>query len=199
MAAGPTASRLKPARSTSTDEPSPDGDDSFATGAVGGIDPNRVVTAVLFTDIVGSTDTAARLGDGRWRELLDRYDAMVAAEVERFRGRLIKTTGDGALATFDGPAGAIRCASALRDSARTLDLQLRQGIHIGEVERRGSDIGGIAVNLAARVQATAAPDEVLVTRTVADLVAGSGIEFQDRGEHELRGIPGRWQLLEVAG
>ena len=199
MAAGPTASRLMPARSTSTDEPSPDGDDSFVTGAVRGIDPNRVVTAVLFTDIVGSTDTAARLGDRRWRELLDRYDAMVAAEVERFRGRLIKTTGDGALATFDGPAGAIRCASALRDSARTLDLQLRQGIHIGEVERRGSDIGGIAVNLAARVQATAGPDEVLVTRTVADLVAGSGIEFQDRGEHELRGIPGRWQLLEVAG
>jgi class 3 adenylate cyclase/DNA-binding CsgD family transcriptional regulator len=199
MAAGPTASRLMPARSTSTDEPSPDGDDSFVTGAVGGIDPNRVVTAVLFTDIVGSTDTAVRLGDGRWRELLDRYDAMVAAEVERFRGRLIKTTGDGALATFDGPAGAIRCASALRHSARTLDLQLRQGIHIGEVERRGSDIGGIAVNLAARVQATAAPDEVLVTRTVADLVAGSGIEFQARGEHELKGIPGRWQLLEVAG
>jgi class 3 adenylate cyclase len=122
------------------------------TGAVRGIDPNRVVTAVLFTDIVGSTDTAARLGDRRWRELLDRYDAMVAAEVERFRGRLIKTTGDGALATFDGPAGAIRCASALRDSARTLDLQLRQGIHIGEVERRGSDIGGIAVNLAARLR-----------------------------------------------
>jgi len=166
---------------------------------VRGIDPNRVLTAVLFTDIVGSTDTAARLGDRRWRELLDHYDAMVAAEVERFRGRSIKTTGDGALATFDGPAGAIRCASALRDSARTLDLQLRQGIHIGEVERRGSDIGGIAVNLAARVQATAEPDEVLVTRTVADLVAGSGIEFQDRGEHELRGIPGRWQLLEVAG
>ena len=155
---------------------------------------------MLFTDIVGSTDTAARLGDRRWRDLLDRYDAIVAAEVERFRGRLIKTTGDGALATFDGPAGAIRCASALRDSAQTLDLQLRQGIHIGEVERRGSDIGGIAeLNLAARVQAAAGPDEVLVTRTVADLVAGSDIEFQDRGEHELRGIPGRWQLLEVAG
>jgi class 3 adenylate cyclase len=114
----------------------------------------------LFTDIVGSTDTAARLGDRRWRELLDRYDAMVAAEVECFRGRLVKTTGDGALATFDGPAGAIRCASALRDCARTVDLQLRQGIHIGEVERRGSDIGeverrgsdigGVAVNLAVR-------------------------------------------------
>jgi class 3 adenylate cyclase len=124
---------------------------------------------------------------------------MVAGEVERFRGRLIKTTGDGALATFDGPAGAIRWASALRDSARTLDLRLRQGIHIGEVERRGSDIGGIALNLAARVQAKAGPDEVLVTRTVADLVAGSDIEFLDRGEHELGGIPGRWQLLEVAG
>ena len=104
----------------------------------------------MFTDIVGSTDTAARLGDRRWRELLDRYDAMVAAEVECFRGRLVKTTGDGALATFDGPAGAIRCASALRDRARTVDLQLRQGIHIGEVERRGSDIGGVAVNLAVR-------------------------------------------------
>jgi class 3 adenylate cyclase/DNA-binding CsgD family transcriptional regulator len=169
------------------------------SGARGDIDPNRFVTAVLFTDIVGSTDTAARLGDQRWHELLDRYDAIVAAEVERVNGRLIKTTGDGAMASFDGPAAAIRCATAVRDSVRTLDLRLRQGIHIGEVERRGSDIGGIAVNLAARVQATAEPDEVLVTRTVADLVAGSGIRFEDRGEHELKGIPGRWQLLGVAG
>ena len=198
-AAGATASRPGPSRLTFTEEPSSHENESFLTGTTPGVDPSRAVTAVLFSDVVGSTDTAARLGDRRWRELLDRYDAMVVAEVEGFRGRLIKTTGDGALATFDGPARAIGCASALRDSARTLDLQLRQGIHIGEVERRGSDIGGIAVNLAARVQATARPDEVLVTRTVADLVAGSGIEFRDRGEHELRGIPGRWQLLEVAG
>jgi class 3 adenylate cyclase len=155
--------------------------------------------AVLFTDIVGSTDKAARLRDRRWGEPLDHYEAMVAAEVERFCGRLIKTTGDGALATFDRPARAIRCACMLRDSARTLDVQIRQGIHIGEVERRGSDIGGIAVNLAACVRATVGPDEVLVTRTVADLVAGSGIKFQDHGEHELKGIPGRSQLLEVAG
>jgi class 3 adenylate cyclase len=124
---------------TSTDEPSPDENESLVTGTVRGIDPNRGLTAVLSTGIVGSTDPAARLGDRHWRELLDRYDAIVAAEVERCRGRLIKTTGDGALATFDGPAGANRCANALRGSARTFDLQLRQGIQIGEVERRGSD------------------------------------------------------------
>jgi class 3 adenylate cyclase len=172
--------------------------ESFLTGSTRGFDADRALAAVLFTDIVASTDKAGQLGDRRWRELLDDHDALVSSEVQRFRGRVIKTTGDGALATFDGPARAIRCARALRDCARALDLQLRQDIHIGEVERRGSDIGGIAVHLAARVQAAAGPDEVLVSRTVADLVAGSGLEFRDRGEHELKGIPGRWQLLEVA-
>ena len=119
--------------------------------------------------------------------------------MQRFRGRVVKTTGDGVLATFDGPARAIRCACALRETAQTLGLQLRQGIHVGEIERRGSDVGGIAVNLAARLQAAAGAGEVIVSRVVADLVVGSGIKFEDRGEHELKGIPGSWQVLEVAG
>ena len=153
---------------------------------------------MLFTDIVASTDAASALGDRRWHELLDHHDALVSSEVQHFRGRVVKTTGDGVLATFDGPARAIRCACALRDSARGLGLQLRQGIHVGEIERRGGDVGGIAVNLAARVQAAAGPDEVVVSRVVADLVVGSGIELEDRGEHELKGIPGQWQLLAVA-
>jgi class 3 adenylate cyclase len=152
---------------------------------------------VLFTDIVGSTDTAAALGDRRWREVLDRHDALTQEHVARFRGRVVKTTGDGALATFDGPARAIRCAVALRDAVSAAGVELRAGIHTGEVEQRGADIGGIAVHLAARVQALAGAREVLVSRTVADLVAGSGIAFSDRGEHELKGVPGRWRLLAV--
>jgi class 3 adenylate cyclase len=152
---------------------------------------------VLFTDIVASTDRAAALGDRRWRELLDDHDSAMRAQVARFSGRVVKTTGDGVLATFDGPARAIRCACALRDAARDIGLELRAGIHTGEVEQRGDDIGGIAVHIAARVQATALANELIVSRTVADLVAGSGINFDDRGEHELKGIPGPWRLLAV--
>src|SRR5262249_2468599 len=146
----------------------------FVTGASAGGEPARMLASVLFTDIVGSTDQAAALGDRRWRELLDRHDALTLEQVARFRGRVVKTTGDGALATFDGPARAIRCACALRDAASGAGVELRAGIHTGEVEQRGTDIGGIAVHLAARVQALADAREVLVSRTVADLVAGSG-------------------------
>jgi class 3 adenylate cyclase len=169
----------------------------FLTGAATGGEPDRLLASVLFTDIVGSTDTAAVLGDRRWREVLDRHDTLTQEHVARFRGRVIKTTGDGALATFDGPARAIRCACALRDAMGRAGVELRAGIHTGEVEQRGSDIGGIAVHLAARVQALAGAREVMVSRTVADLVAGSGIAFSDRGEHELKGVPGRWRLLAV--
>jgi class 3 adenylate cyclase len=169
----------------------------FLTGAAAGSEPDRLLASVLFTDIVGSTDTAAALGDRRWRELLDRHDTLTHEHVARFRGRVVKTTGDGALATFDGPARAIRCACALRDAVSPAGIELRAGIHTGEVEQRGDDIGGIAVHLAARVQALAGEREVLVSRTVADLVAGSGIAFSDRGEHELKGVPGRWRLLAV--
>ena len=169
----------------------------FLTGAATGGEPDRLLASVLFTDIVGSTNTAAALGDRRWREVLDRHDTLTQEHVARFRGRVIKTTGDGALATFDGPARAIRCACALRDAMSRAGVELRAGIHTGEVEQRGSDIGGIAVHLAARVQALAGAREVMVSRTVADLVAGSGITFSDRGEHELKGIPGRWRLLAV--
>jgi class 3 adenylate cyclase len=169
----------------------------FLTGAATGGEPDRLLASVLFTDIVGSTDTAAALGDRRWREVLDRHDTLTQEHVARFRGRVIKTTGDGALATFDGPARAIRCACALRDAMSRAGVELRAGIHTGEIEQRNGDIGGIAVHLAARVQALAAAREVLVSRTVADLVAGSGITFSDRGEHELKGVPGRWRLLAV--
>jgi len=169
----------------------------FLTGAAAGGEPDRLLASVLFTDIVGSTDTAAALGDRRWRDVLDRHDALTREHVQRFRGRVVKTTGDGALATFDGPARAIRCAVSLRDAVSAAGVELRAGIHTGEIEQRDGDIGGIAVHLAARVQALAREREVLVSRTVADLVAGSGIAFSDRGEHELKGVPGRWRLLAV--
>jgi class 3 adenylate cyclase len=144
---------------------------------------------------VDSTRTAADLGDQRWRSLLDDHDAMVHRQLDRFRGRQIKSTGDGVFATFDGPARAIRCASAIRDGARRLGLEIRAGLHTGECEIRGDDLGGIAVHVGARVAGLADPGEVLVSRTVADLVAGSGIVFTNRGEHVLKGVPGTWQLF----
>jgi class 3 adenylate cyclase len=159
----------------------------------------RVLTTVLFTDIVGSTEQAARVGDQRWRELLDEHDTVAEQQVARFSGRLIKTTGDGVLATFDGPARAVRCGCALRDALLRLGVDIRVGIHTGEVELRGQDIGGMGVHIAARVQALARPGEILTSRTVADLVVGSGIEFDDRGDHQLKGVPGTWQLLGVSG
>jgi class 3 adenylate cyclase len=171
---------------------------AFLTGTRGapGSD-DRVLTTILFTDIVGSTERAAELGDARWRALLDSHDAVVRRQIERLRGEVIKTTGDGFLATFDGPARAVRCAVAVQDELRSLGVQVRSGVHTGEVERRGEDVGGIAVHIAQRVQGLAEPDGILVSRTVVDLVAGSGIEFDDRGAQELRGVPGEWRLFAV--
>jgi pimeloyl-ACP methyl ester carboxylesterase len=161
-------------------------------------DPTRVLATVLFTDVVGSTKRASDLGDSRWRAVLDAHDDLVVSQVERFRGKLIKQTGDGAVATFDGPARAVTCASAIRDGIRALDLEIRAGLHIGEIELRGDDIGGIAVHIAARVLEKAEPGEVLVSRTLTDLVAGSDLRFEDRGEHELKGVAEKWQLFAAA-
>jgi class 3 adenylate cyclase len=169
--------------------------EEFLTGARSGGDADRVLATVLFTDIVGSTDQARELGDRRWRERLDQYDALVHRQLERFRGRQVNTTGDGTVAAFDGPARAVRCASAIEEAVQGLDLHIRAGIHTGEVELRGDDMTGIAVHTAARVQQVANPSEVLVSSTVKDLVAGSGLEFEDRGDYELKGVPGSWRLF----
>ena len=171
--------------------------EEFLTGMRGAPSSERVLATILFSDIVGSTARAAELGDRRWRELLEDHDHMIARQVRRFDGRLVKGTGDGVLAVFDGPGRAIGAGLAMRDAARQLGLQVRVGIHTGEVERRGDDVSGIAVHIAARVQALALPDEVFVSRTVADLVAGSGFAFRDHGRHELKGVPGTWELLAV--
>jgi class 3 adenylate cyclase len=170
----------------------------FVTGVRESAKPDRVLATVLFTDVVDSTALASELGDRRWRELLDRHDLALQRQVDRFRGVVVKTTGDGVLATFNVPARAIRCAEAIRSAAGELGLRVRAGLHTGEVELRGEDVGGIAVNLAARVMGQAAPDEVLVSRTVVDLVVGSGLSFDDRGNHPLKGVPGEWQLFVVA-
>jgi class 3 adenylate cyclase len=170
----------------------------FVTGARHGPRSDRVLATVLFTDIVGSTDRAARLGDQRWRELLDSHDSVVRRQLERFRGREVNTAGDGFLATFDGPGRAIHCAIAIRDAVRALGVDVRVGVHTGEVEVRGDDVAGLAVHIGARVASMAAACEVLVSSTVKDLVAGSGIEFEDRGEHQLKGVPGVWHLYSVA-
>jgi len=169
----------------------------FLTGVREPAEPERVLATVLFTDIVGSTERAVEVGDARWRELLQRHDAMVRAELIRHRGREIKTFGDGFLATFDGPARAIRCACAIREHSCGLGLEVRAGIHTGECELIGEDIGGVGVHIGARVAALAEPSEVLVSRTVTDLVAGSGIAFESRGERQLKGIPGEWALFSV--
>jgi class 3 adenylate cyclase len=158
---------------------------------------DRILTTVLFTDIVGSTSRAASLGDTRWRSKLDAHDRAVRDQLRRFRGNEINTTGDGFVASFDGPARAIRCAEAIGDATHDLGIDVRVGLHTGECEVRGDDLGGLAVHIAARVAAAAEPDEVLVSRTVKDLVAGSGISLEDRGEHELKGVPGTWRLYAV--
>ncbi len=160
-------------------------------------DPDRVLATVMFTDIVRSTERAAELGDARWRELLSNYYAAVRKELTVFRGREVNTAGDGLLATFDGPNRAIRCACSVRERLRPLGLEVRTGLHTGECEMIGDDVGGIAVHIAARVAATAQPDEVLVSSTVKDLVAGSGLQFADRGMHGLKGVPGEWRLFLV--
>ena len=171
--------------------------EEFLTGARPIHEVDRILATVLFTDIVGSTELAARIGDRRWRSLLDAHDAVVRRQVELFRGRLIRSTGDGMLATFDGPARAIHCAQALRDGLRGLGIEVRAGLHIGELELRDGDIGGIAVHIGARIAAMAGSGEVLVSRTVKDLVVGSGIEFADRGVHPLKGVPEEWQIYAV--
>ena len=152
---------------------------------------------MVFTDIVGSTERAATLGDERWRALLDSHDRVVRDELRRFRGHEVNTTGDGFVASFDGAARALRAAQAIRDATHRLGIDLRFGVHTGECEVRGDDLAGLAVHIAARVSALADPGEVLVSRTVKDLVAGSGIEFRGRGEHELKGVPGSWELFAV--
>jgi class 3 adenylate cyclase len=169
----------------------------FLTGARPVPEPDRVLATILFSDIVGSTEVAARLGDRRWHDLLERHDVLVRTELDLHRGHEVKTTGDGFLATFDGPARALRCAQAVRERVSALGIRIRLGLHTGEIELMKHDVSGIAVHIAARVSALAEPDEILVTRTVADLVVGSNYRFDDRGERELKGVPGRWQVLAV--
>jgi class 3 adenylate cyclase len=171
--------------------------EEFLTGVRSATTAQRQLATILFTDIVDSTKLAVATGDRRWRDVLDDHDRMSERQVRRFGGRRVKTTGDGMLATFDSPASAIRSGVALCDGACQLGLKVRVGLHTGEVELRGGDVAGIAVHVAARVQAAASPGEVWVSRTVADLVAGSEIRFDDRGEHELKGVPGAWQLFAV--
>jgi class 3 adenylate cyclase/alpha-beta hydrolase superfamily lysophospholipase len=162
-------------------------------------EPERVLATILFTDIVGSTDRAAGLGDEEWKNVLARHQAIVRRRLAQFRGEELNTTGDGFLASFDGPGRGVRCACAIRDDAPELGLEIRAGLHTGEAERLGSDIGGIAVHIAARVAAVAAAGEVLVSSTVKDLVAGSGLEFEERGDHALKGVPGAWHLFAAVG
>lgn len=182
--------------------PDPDavGDEieEFVTGAR--TDPvlDRILTTVLFTDIVGSTQRLSTVGDSRWTSTLDELDSLVSREVGRHRGQVIKSTGDGHLATFDAPGRGIRCAQELRESVRRIDLRIRAGLHTGEVELRAGDLGGMAVHIGRRVCDLAGPDEVLVSAALPALVAGSGFEFRDRGSRELKGVPGDWQLFEVA-
>jgi class 3 adenylate cyclase len=160
---------------------------------------SRVLATILFTDIVGSTERAGKVGDHAWRELLDRHDAVAAGRVAAWGGRLIKTTGDGLLATFDGPSAGIEAARAIRDNVTEFDVQIRSGVHTGEVELREDDVGGIGVHIGARIAAMAEPGEILVSRTVKDLVTGSGITLRDRGTHVLKGISDEWQVYAVAG
>jgi class 3 adenylate cyclase/pimeloyl-ACP methyl ester carboxylesterase len=173
------------------------GVEEFVTGTRHVHEPDRMLATVMFTDVVDSTARAAAMGDRDWRELIERHDQLMRLELERYRGREVKTMGDGFLATFDGPARAIRCATSARDAVRTLGIDIRAGLHTGECEVMGNDVGGIAVSIGARVSAAAGPGEVLVSRTVTDLVAGSGIAFTDRGAHVLKGVPGEWQLYAV--
>jgi class 3 adenylate cyclase len=170
----------------------------FLTGDRAEVADDRVLATVLFTDIVDSTRRAAEMGDRDWHALLDAHDAIVRSQLSRFRGREVNTSGDGFLAMFDGPQRAIRCAMAIRDAVQTLGVEVRAGLHTGECEVRGDDIGGIGVHIGARVSALAGPNDVLVSSTLRDLVIGSGLEFEDRGAHELKGVPGEWHLFAVA-
>jgi class 3 adenylate cyclase len=169
----------------------------FLTGVRPPEEPDRVLATVLFTDVVSSAARTVELGDRRWHDVLDDLNRLIHRQVERFRGTVVKGTGDGALAMFDAPARAIQCARSIAESVRGLDLEVRCGLHTGELELVHGDLGGFAVNLAARIVDQATPGEVLVSRTVVDLVAGSGLEFRDRGVHSLKGVPGEWQLYAV--
>jgi class 3 adenylate cyclase len=170
----------------------------FLTGHQAEVADDRVLATVLFTDIVDSTRLAAETGDRDWHALLDAHDAVVRVQLNRFRGREVNSTGDGFLAMFDGPQRAIRCAMAIRDAVQALGIEVRAGLHTGECEVRGDDIGGIAVHIGARVSALAGANDVLVSSTLRDLVIGSGLEFDERGTHELKGVPGQWNLYAVA-
>jgi class 3 adenylate cyclase len=170
----------------------------FLTGHQAEVADDRVLATVLFTDIVDSTRRAAEIGDREWSALLDAYEAVVRSQLVRFRGREVNTSGDGFLAMFDGPQRAIRCAMAIRDAVQALGIEVRAGLHTGECEVRGDDIGGIAVHIGARVNALSGPNDVLVSSTLRDLVIGSGLEFEDPGAHQLKGVPGEWRLFAVA-
>ena len=170
----------------------------FLTGSQAVVADDRVLATVLFTDIVDSTRRAAEIGDREWHALLDAHDAVVRSQLARFRGREVNTSGDGFLAMFDGPQRAIRCAMAIRDAVQSLGIEVRAGLHTGECEVRGEDIGGIGVHIGARVSALARANDVLVSSTLRDLVIGSGLEFEDRGAHDLKGVPGEWHLFAVA-
>jgi class 3 adenylate cyclase/pimeloyl-ACP methyl ester carboxylesterase len=171
--------------------------EEFLTGERHAESSDRVLATLLFTDIVGSTERAARLDDRRWRELLDQHNALTRSELVRWNGVEIKTTGDGFLVSFDGPARAVRCAAAITEAVRPLDIELRSGVHTGECDRHANDLSGIAVHIAARIGALASPSEVLVSSTVKDLVVGSGLRFRERGPHTLKGIPDTWQLYAL--
>jgi class 3 adenylate cyclase len=173
--------------------------EEFVTGVRPRPEPDRVLATVLFTDLVGSTELLARIGDQRWRALLGEHHRLVRAELARFGGREIDNPGDGFLASFDGPARAVRCALAIRAALRSVDLTVRQGLHTGEVELVGPKLEGLAVHLGARVAAAANGGEILVSSTVKDLVVGSGLRFADRGAHQLKGVPGEWRLYAVEG
>ena len=172
--------------------------EEFLTGARATADPDRVLATVLFTDIVDSTARAAALGDRRWKELLDRHDAAVRRELARFGGREIDTAGDGFFASFEGPGKAIRCADAITEATKQLGLSIRAGVHTGECDVRGASYGGLAVHIGARIAALAGPGQVYVSGTVKDLLAGSGLDFEDRGEHELKGVPGTWRVYSAS-
>jgi class 3 adenylate cyclase len=171
--------------------------ESFLTGSRQVTRTDRVLSTVLFSDIVASTEQAASLGDRRWREVLDQHDMVARREIENAGGRYIKSTGDGVLATFDGPARGVACGRQMVTALQPLGLEVRVGVHTGEVELRGDDIGGIAVHIGARIAAKAEAGQVLVSRTVTDLVVGSGLSFEDHGEHTLKGVPSPWQLFEL--
>ncbi len=173
--------------------------EEFVTDAPSAPTSDRVLATVLFTDLVSSTDQVVQLGDRRWRNLMATHDALTRSEVDRFGGKVIRFTGDGVLATFDGPARAIRCACAIRDTLSALGLSVRAGLHTGEIDLRGDDVSGISVHIGQRVCAHAGAGEVLVSRTVADLIAGADIDLHDHGEHDLKGVPGTWRLYRVTG